>query len=230
MHAALRLSENSLPAVQAKALASLAELRLAQGRVDEADRLMAGFEDHNASAPVCTRIHLLRGKFALAATMARRWLDVIGEDRLECTPLLELLGEAEIGRAKIEAATGRGRALAEMGNTLDEQQYDEIFNAVDVWQHRWRQRPRPYLRYRKAWTNILIDDGRNCSSHVTEYSDSHATLYEYCADARSRKEISVRFNDASWVEGALQEFVERDLMIHLDNRYLSLALPENPYF
>ena len=22
----------------------------------------------------------------------------------------------------------------------------------------------------------------------------------------------------------------RDLMIHLDNRYLSLALPENPYF
>ena len=28
---------------------------------------------------------------------------------------------------------------------------------------------------------------------------------------------------------ALEEFVERDLMIHLDNRYLSLALPENPY-
>jgi tetratricopeptide (TPR) repeat protein len=119
LHAALRLSENSLPAVQAKALASLSELRLAQGRVQEAERLMAGFEDHDGSAPVCTRIYLLRGKFALAAATAQRWLDVIGEDRLECTPLLELLGEAEIGQAQVEAATGRGRALAEMGSTLD---------------------------------------------------------------------------------------------------------------
>ena len=119
LHAALRLSENSLPAVQAGALASLAELRLAQGRVEEAERLMSGFEDHDASAPVCTRIHLLQGKFALAAATAQRWLDVIGEMRLESTSLLELMGEAEIGQAQIEAATGRGRTLAEMGSTLD---------------------------------------------------------------------------------------------------------------
>ncbi len=119
LHAALRQSENSLPAVQAKALASLAELRLAQGHVEEAERLMAGFEDHEASAPVCTRTYLLRGKFALAAATARRWIDVIGEDRLESTPLLELIGEAEIAQDQIEAATGRGRALAEMGSTLD---------------------------------------------------------------------------------------------------------------
>ncbi len=119
LHAALRLSETSLPAVQATALASLAELRLAQGRVEDAEHLMAGFEDHDASAAVCTRIYLLRGKFTLAAATAQRWLDMIGEDRLECTPLLELLGEAEIGQAKIEAATGRGRALAEMGSSLD---------------------------------------------------------------------------------------------------------------
>ena len=119
LRAALRLSENSLPAVQAKALASLAELRLSQGRVEEAERLMAGFEDHKASAPVCARIYLLRDKFALAAATARRWLDVIGEDRLGSTPLQEVLGEAEIGQAQIEAATERGRSLAETGSTLD---------------------------------------------------------------------------------------------------------------
>ena len=119
LHAALRLSENSLSAVKAKALASLAELRLAQGRIEEAERLLAGFEDHDASAPVCTRIYLLRGKFALATATAWRWLEVIGEDRLECIPLLELLGEVEISQAEIEAATERGRALAEKGGTLD---------------------------------------------------------------------------------------------------------------
>jgi DNA-binding NarL/FixJ family response regulator len=119
LRAALRLSETSLPAVQAKALARLAELRLAQGRVEEAERLLARFEDHEASAPVCTRIYLLLGKFALAATTARRWLEVIGENRLESALLVELLGEAEFGQAQIEAAAERGRKLAELGSALE---------------------------------------------------------------------------------------------------------------
>ncbi|HZG63831.1 MAG TPA: LuxR C-terminal-related transcriptional regulator [Rubrobacteraceae bacterium] len=119
LHAALCLSEYSLPAVRAKALARLAELRLAQGSVEEAERLMMGFEDQEASAPVFTRIHLVRGKFALAASTARRWLGVTGEDRLESTLLLELLGEAEISQSQVEAAAERGRTLAELGRSLD---------------------------------------------------------------------------------------------------------------
>ena len=118
----------------------------------------------------------------------------------------------------------------EMGNTLEDHQYDEIFDAVGRWQQHWQQRPRPYLRYRKAWGTILIDDGRNGGPHTTTYSDSYANLYEYCADARSRKEIAAHFDDAPWLDGALEEFVDRSLMIFLDKKYLSLALPENPYF
>jgi hypothetical protein len=117
-----------------------------------------------------------------------------------------------------------------MDNTLEDAQYNEIFEAVDIWQRRWHQGPRPYLRYRKALATIVIEDGRNCSPRVTTFSDLYALLYEYCADARSRKEISARFDDASWVDAALEEFVEQALMIYLDGRYLSLALPENPYF
>lgn len=119
LRAALRLSENSIPAVRAKALARLAELRLAQGSVKEAERLMMGFEDQEASAPVFTRIHLVRGKFALAASTARRWLGVTGEERLESTLLVELLGEAEISQSRVEAAAERGRTLAELGRSLD---------------------------------------------------------------------------------------------------------------
>jgi DNA-binding NarL/FixJ family response regulator len=119
LRAALRLSENSLPAVKVEALARLAELRLAQGRVEEAERLMAGFEDQEASAPVCARIHIMQGKFALAAATARRWLGVIGENRPESALLLELLGEAEIGQGQVEAAGERGRKLADLGGDLD---------------------------------------------------------------------------------------------------------------
>lgn len=118
LRAALRLSETSLPAVKAKALARLAELRVAQGRIEEAERLLAGFEDHGASAPVCARIYLLQGRSSLAAATARRWLGEIGESRPEGGPLVELLGEAEIAQAQIEAAVERGRALAERGNAL----------------------------------------------------------------------------------------------------------------
>src|SRR5215203_6911453 len=54
---------------------------------------MAGFEDHEAVVPVRARIHLLRGKLALAAATVERRLGAIGENRLESALLLELLGE-----------------------------------------------------------------------------------------------------------------------------------------
>jgi ribosomal peptide maturation radical SAM protein 1 len=117
----------------------------------------------------------------------------------------------------------------EMDNTLSDEQYDELFGIVAGWQQRWQQRPRPYLTYRKALATMLIDDGRNGSPRTTTYSGDAVALYEYCADARSHKEISSKFEDATWIETALSDFVEQDFMIHLDGRYLSLALPANPY-
>jgi hypothetical protein len=116
-----------------------------------------------------------------------------------------------------------------MGDTVGEEGYEELFAAVDLWQRRWRERPRPYLRYRKAWATIFVEDGRNGHAREMTYSGEQAALYEFCADARSPKELAARFEDAPWVEEALGEFLERDLMVHLDGRYLSLALPSNPY-
>ena len=117
--AALELSGDAMPALRGEALARLAELRLAQGRIEEAERLLAGFEDHEAAAPVCARIHLLRGKLALAVAVIQRRLGVIGgENRLEGAVLVELLGEAEIGQGQVDDAAERGRKLAELGSTL----------------------------------------------------------------------------------------------------------------
>jgi ribosomal peptide maturation radical SAM protein 1 len=118
----------------------------------------------------------------------------------------------------------------QMDNTVADEQYSEIFSLVADWQESWEQAERPYLRYRKSLATVVIEDGRGPRPRSFTYSDGAAALYEYCADARKPDDIAARFKNEEWVEGALSEFTSRDLIIFLDGRYLSLALPENPYF
>ena len=44
---------------------------------------------------------------------------------------------------------------------LPDNEYDEIFHAVGLWQDRWRSGLRPTLSYRKSCSSIFIEDGRN---------------------------------------------------------------------
>lgn len=118
LQAAVEMSKDSLAALHGQALASLAELRLAQGRVEEAERLVSGFEDYFVTAPVVAAIQLARGESAVAAATIRRRLDEVGDARLESALLVELLGETEIARAQGASAMERGRALSELGASL----------------------------------------------------------------------------------------------------------------
>ena len=118
LRVALEMSRTSLTGIHGVALASLAELRLAQGAIEEAERLVAGFEDHPATAPVLAAIHLARGKAPLAAAIIHRRLDEVGEDRLESAPLIELLGETEIAQNRRDGAVARGEKLAGLGAEL----------------------------------------------------------------------------------------------------------------
>lgn len=189
-------------------------------------------EDYRAQCDVMSKIHHFQAPWAVAKARADRGSPMYGEPETQSVTRLipSACYDYLFPKDRFDLNRVSYYFEHEMGNTLEDREYDEIFEAVDVWQHRWRQRPRPYLRYRKAWATIRIEDGRNCSPRTTTYSDDYANLYEYCADARSPREISAKFDDAAWVDAALEEFVGNDLMVHLDNRYLSLALPENPYF
>jgi ribosomal peptide maturation radical SAM protein 1 len=107
---------------------------------------------------------------------------------------------------------------------------DELFAQVERWRQSWRGSPRPYLRYRKALGCIVIEDGRDNDFHTWRYFNQQAALYEFCADARTMVEIRKWASGADGTEQAIEDFMARDLMAHLDGRYLSLALPENSYF
>ncbi len=110
-------SEHSQAAVHIGALATLAELRLVQGRLDEAERLIEGIEDQ--APAVLAAIHLARGRAAVAAATAQRALDSGRTGQLDGALLVELLGEAEIVQGDVRTAATRGRELIEVGSALE---------------------------------------------------------------------------------------------------------------
>ncbi len=118
----------------------------------------------------------------------------------------------------------------EIENVVDEEHYDDLIEGVTRWQSRWADKTRPFLHYRKAFSSIVIEDGRRRKLRAHSYADGPAALYEYCADARTPRDIGSAFAGAAWVQPALDEFVSNDLMLHMDGRYLSLALPQNRNF
>jgi DNA-binding CsgD family transcriptional regulator len=117
LRAALEIGRAAEPALHAEALAKLAELRLAQGRTEEADRLLFGYEDHPVSAYAVAAVRLAQGEAAVASSTLRRRLHQLDERSLRGSALLELLAEVEIARAAVAEAAVVAERLAELGSS-----------------------------------------------------------------------------------------------------------------
>jgi ATP/maltotriose-dependent transcriptional regulator MalT len=101
------------------ATARLAELRIHQGRIDDAAELLAPMEDHVSAALPLATVHLLRGEPALAAAVARRAVRQLVGDVLRGAPLLDTLVVAEIERGELVAAQEAADLLATMAAAVD---------------------------------------------------------------------------------------------------------------
>ena len=113
------MSRGVFPAPHAFASGTLAELRLAQGRLEDAARVLRGVEGREEAAAAVASMHLARGEPAVAAAVLRRRLAATSPDRLDVAAVIELLGEAEIVLVDSDAAIERGRALVALGAVND---------------------------------------------------------------------------------------------------------------
>ena len=95
-----------------ESLATLASLRIEQGRLDEATQLLAGHEDRIAAARPLARIHLASDEPDLAAGLLQRALRQLRGDQLRAAPLLGLLVVAELARGNVEAADTAAKDLS----------------------------------------------------------------------------------------------------------------------
>ncbi len=106
-------AEDSLPHPnRAGALIQLADLRLRQGRPEEAERLLAGLEDRPAALGPVVRLHLARGGAELAAEKVDRRLEVVGDGATAAAPLLALRAHVAIARSDAPAAGDASAAAA----------------------------------------------------------------------------------------------------------------------
>ena len=102
-----KMPTSAEPRLHVEVLAKLAELRLAQGRIEEAVRLLDGLEDNVATSYALGSIHLARGELAVAASIIGRRAREVGEQSLQCAPLLELLVQVEIEQDKLAEAADK---------------------------------------------------------------------------------------------------------------------------
>jgi DNA-binding CsgD family transcriptional regulator len=118
--AAVRMADGASPGSHAEALARLADLRLRQGRLEEAEGLLPGHGGGRAAARTAARIRLARGEPAVAVGLLERCLEdggaphSHGEQHLKAAWALETLVAAQLALDDLAAATGAAARLAEL--------------------------------------------------------------------------------------------------------------------
>ncbi len=98
------------------ARSALADLRIRQGRLEEAAQLLAYCGDRWDAMPARARLHLARGEFEHAISLVKQALRQIGEDRVRAVPILAALVEAEVGRGNVEGAASAARRATELAH------------------------------------------------------------------------------------------------------------------
>jgi DNA-binding CsgD family transcriptional regulator len=120
LRAAIRMAEGAGPASHAEALARLADLRLRQGRLEEAEALLPEHGGGRAAARTAARLQLARGEPAAAAGLLERSLTddgqpgIHGERHLRVAAVLETLVAARLALGDTEDAAAAAARLAEL--------------------------------------------------------------------------------------------------------------------
>ncbi len=94
----------------------LAAFRVSQGRLEEAEELVRGYEDQPGAVQVMVSLHLARGQTALAAARLHRRLNQLGRDTLIAVPLLAQLVEAQLAQPDLVGAAETAGAIADIAD------------------------------------------------------------------------------------------------------------------
>ena len=126
---AIAMSQGAGPAVAADAYARMADLRLRQGRIEEASSLLTRYEDQTRAQLAAAAVRLARGDTTGAITLLQRRLAQAPDGHIGSAPTLALLVRASLAIDDVDAAR---RAAARLERLADEQRssYTEALAAA----------------------------------------------------------------------------------------------------
>jgi DNA-binding CsgD family transcriptional regulator len=105
LESAIRTFERSYRLMQEEPLVKLADLRVRQGRYEEARRLIDGHESHPLARRALAAIALGRGELDLAEDLVRLCLEAEAGVDASCAPIIELQVRVRLARDDLGAAT-----------------------------------------------------------------------------------------------------------------------------
>jgi ATP/maltotriose-dependent transcriptional regulator MalT len=111
LESALAMHARHVPAMGASTVATMAGLRVRQGRLGEAEQLLAGREEHPSSLRALAHLRIADGKPQVAAALLERGLSAVEGDAVASTHLLAPLVDA---RLAIGDTAGAGAAAAQL--------------------------------------------------------------------------------------------------------------------
>lgn len=124
LRVALKLTEGACPGLHARALTRLAGLHILQGRLEEADQLLAALGarvDVQADVTLSVAALLLaRGDASAASRHLEQRMGHINEHRPHLTTALDLLVDAHLAAGDTAAAALAAEHLADIGATADD--------------------------------------------------------------------------------------------------------------
>jgi DNA-binding NarL/FixJ family response regulator len=106
--------------------ARLAEIRVLQGRFDEAEQLLEGFEDEPEAVAAAVSLRIRRGEPEAAEELLRRRLDDVGHSSLLAAPLLGQLVEACLAEDRIGDARAAAAWLARIADGSARERVDAM--------------------------------------------------------------------------------------------------------
>jgi ATP/maltotriose-dependent transcriptional regulator MalT len=111
LESALAAHARYVPGMGAPTVATMAELRVRQGRLPEADQLLAGREEHPSSLRALAHLRIAEGRPREAVALLERGLGAAEDDAMRATQLLAPLVDARLACADLEGAQAAAREL-----------------------------------------------------------------------------------------------------------------------